>query len=209
MNPIVNKILSRTSAALIKILSWLRVFLSKKINRRFLYLVLIGLVALGDFWFSGLVRRTFVFYSYLKGTTVVEDRLLHRSRDREIDIRRYVEEALLGPVSPNSAPLFPRETRLNSFMYREGVVYADLTDSAALPILDSGPESGDPKAIPDQGSPARGDAVFRSLLTLDEGIRRNFSYVKDVRLFIGGNEVFFEEFRGIFAESADNSKTVP
>ena len=75
-------------------------------------------------------------------------------------------------------------------MYREGAVYADLSESAALPPL----EGGD---------------VFLSLLTLNEGIRRNFSYIKDVRLFIGGNEVFFKEFRGIFENSADNNEIAP
>ena len=177
-------------AILKKILTSLTVFFGKKRNRRFSYLVVIGLLALGEFLLSGLVRRTFVFYSSIEGNTVVEDRMLYRSGDRETDIRRYVDEVLLGPEAPDSAPLFPRETRLHAFMYRESVVYADLSEDAALPL----PEGGD---------------VFRSLLTLDEGIRRNFSYVKDVRLFIGGNEVFFEEFRGIFANPADNSKTAP
>ena len=173
-----------------KILSSLSAFFSKKKNRRLFYLVVIGLLALGEFLFSGLVRRTFVFYSNLEGNTVVEDRILRRSGDRETDIRRYVDEVLLGPVSPDSAPLFPRETRLYSFMYREAVVYADLSESAVMPLSDGGD-------------------VFRSLITLNQGIRRNFSFVKDVRLFIGGNEVFFKEFRGIFANPADNSKTAP
>jgi hypothetical protein len=163
----------------------------KKRTIRLFFIIVVCLVALGDFLHSGLVRRTFVFYSILEGNTVVEDRMFHRSGDRETDIRRYVEEALLGPVTPDSAPLFPRETRLNSFMYRDGAVYADLTDSAVLP------------------PPGGSWDVFRSLLTLNEGIRRNFSFIKDVRLFVGGNEVFFEEFRWIFMNSADNSKTSP
>jgi hypothetical protein len=177
MNAILKKILARTSA-----------FFSKKKNRRLFYLALISLFALGELLFSGLVRRTFVFYSNIEGNTVVEERMFRRSPNRETGIRRYVDEVLLGPVAPDSAPLFPRETRLHSFMYREAVVYADLSESAALPL----PEGGN---------------VFRSLLTLNEGVRRNFPYVKNVRLFIGGNEVFFEEFRGIFANPADNSKT--
>jgi len=193
---------------LIKIYGSLAVFFSVKRNRRLSYLVAIGLFALGEFWFSGLVRRTFVFYSIIEGNTVVEDRLIHRSSNRETDIRRYVEEALLGPVSPDSAPLFSRETRLYSFMYRQGIVYADLTESAVLPVPEANlvrPFAGvqSRRYVPEDGD------VFRSLLTLNEGIRRNFSFVKDVRLFIGGNEVFFEEFRGIFANSADNSKTAP
>ena len=129
-----------------------------------------------------------MFYSSLEGNMVVEDRMLRRSGNRETDIRRYVDEVLLGPSSPELDPLFPRETRLNSLMYRESVVYLDLSEPAALPL------------------DGRGD-VFRSLMTLNEGIRRNFSFVGDVRLFIGGNEVFFEEFRGILPNSADNTKT--
>jgi hypothetical protein len=160
-------------------------FFSFKLNRRLACLALIVLIALLDFLISGLVRRTFVFYSILEDTTVVEDRMVRRSSSRETDIRRYVEEVLLGPVSPDLALLFPRETRLRSLMYREGTVYADLSEDAALPL-----EGGD---------------VFRSCLTLNEGIRRNFSSVKDVKLFIGGNEIFFNEFQGIFADLADNT----
>jgi hypothetical protein len=179
MNEILKKILSSSG-----------VFLSKAKNRRLTYLVIICLIALGEFLFSGLVRRTFVFYSSLEGKTVVEDRMLRRSRDRETDIRRYVDEVLLGPSFPNLDPLFPRGTKLNSLMYRETVAYADLSESAALPLEGSWD-------------------VFRSLLTLNEGIRRNFPFVGDVRLFIGGNEVFFSEFHGIFTDLADNSKTSP
>jgi len=165
-------------------------FLSKTKNRRLMYLVVICLIALGEFLHLGLARRTFVFYSSLEGKTVVEDRMLRRSGDRETDIRRYLDEALLGPSFPELDPLFPLGTKLNSFMYREAVVYADLSESAALPLEGSWD-------------------VFRSLLTLNEGIRRNFPFVGDVRLFIGGNEAFFNEFYGIFKEPADNSKTPP
>ena len=189
-----------------KVFSSLGKFFYKKRNRRLSYVALICLIALGEFLFSGLVRRTFVFYSYLKGDTVVEDRMLRLSSGRETDIRRYIEEVLLGPVSPDLAPLFHRETRLNSFLYREGLVYADLSESAALPFQDA--DTGRQLSVV-QGVPPEKGEVFRSLLTLNEGIRRNFPYIKDVKLFIGGNEVFFEEFRGIFMNSADNRETAP
>ena len=173
-----------------KIFSPLGRFFGNKRNRRISYLILISCIALADFLYLGLARRTFIFYSGTEGNTVVEDRFLRRSKDLETDIRRYVDEVLLGPVSPDLAPLLPRETQLDSFMYRNGVVYADFSESAAVP-------------------PPEGGMVFRNLLTLNEGLRRNFPPVKDVRIFIGGNEVFFEEFRGIFANSADNSETAP
>jgi hypothetical protein len=152
------------------ILRGITLFLRDKGKRRLIYLFLLGGIACAEFAYSGLVRRTFVFYSGIDGTMVVENRMLPHSPSREIDIRRYAEEVLLGPVSPDSAFLFPQETRLRSLLYRDGVVYADLSESAALPSL----EGGD---------------VFQNLYTLQRGIRRNFSFVEDVKLFIAGHEV--------------------
>ena len=183
-----------SSTVFSKILTPLGTFFKSKRNRRFLYIIIICLFALGDYLYSGLARRTFVFYTIIDAGgindagIVVEERFLHNSGDRETDIRRYVEEALLGPKSRDLALLLTRGTRVDSFMYRDGVVFVNLTDQAALP-------------------PPEGGTVFGSLLVLNKGIRRNFSFVQDVRIFIGGNQVFFEEFRGIFANSADNSKT--
>jgi hypothetical protein len=155
-------------------------FLQNKRNRRLLFLALLGVFAFAEFMISGLVRRTFVFYSINDGMVAVEDRMLKRSPSRELDIARYVEEVLLGPISQDSAPLFPPETRLRSLLYRDGVVYADLSESAALPPLDDGD-------------------VFRNLYTLNTGIRRNFSFVKDVRLFIAGKAGYYDEFQRIFS----------
>jgi len=168
------------------ILTNLGLFFGNKRYRSLFFLAIICIVAIGDFLHSGLVRRTFVFYSDIVGNLVVEERMLHRSADKETDIRRYLDETLLGPASPNLAVLFPLETRLNSFMLRNGVVYVDLSEAAALPF-------------------PPGRDVFRSLHTLNDGIRRNFPYVSDVRLFIGGNAVFCEEFSKIYAKPADNS----
>ncbi|GHV80203.1 hypothetical protein AGMMS49944_19940 [Spirochaetia bacterium] len=160
-------------------------FLKNKVKRRFFSLCLLFLFACADFLLLGLVRRTFVFYSIddIK-TPVVEDRMLVRAGSREYDIARYVEEALLGPVSLDSAPLFPKGTRLESLLYRDGVVYADLTESAAMPSLG-------------------GVDVFTGVYTLYGGIRRNFSYVKDVRLFINGHEAISGKIRENFAENGD------
>jgi hypothetical protein len=150
-------------------------FFKIKSCRRLIFLVLLGFFALGDFLYTGLVRRTFVFCFAADRSIIVEDRMLRRSGSREGDISWYVEEFLLGPESPDLAPLFPRETRLRSLLYRDGVVYADLTEFAALPSSEqSSSEAG----------------VFWSFETLYRGIRRNFPYARDVRLFAGGNAAF-------------------
>jgi hypothetical protein len=163
-------------------------FFRDKTRRWLVCLGLLCIFVLTDFFISGLARRTFVFYSINNGMTTVEDRMLKRSSSREISIGRYVEEVLLGPISPDSAPLFPRETRLRSLLYRDGVVYADLSESAALPP----PEGGD---------------VFRSFHTLYTGIRRNFSFVKDVRFFIAGQAAFSGDFnRPLMLENGKEDK---
>ena len=132
-----------------------------------------------DFYASGLARRTFVFYDFDSGVISVEDRMMPVSdknpSSREIDITRYVEEAVLGPIYPNSLPLFPGETRLVSLLYRNGTVYADFSEEAALP-------------------PAAGGEVLKNLKTLDSGIKRNFTFVNEVRFFIAGKTAFGGEF---------------
>ena len=165
-------------------------FFGVKRNLYLMFLILIGAIALVEFFNLGLVRRTFVFYSALDTSTMVEDRMFRGSSSAETDIRRYVEEVLLGPVSPDAAPLFSRETRLISLLYRSGTVYADFTENSVMP------------------EPFTGGGAFLGFLTLNEGIRRNFPIVKNVKFFIGGKEIFFNEFYAIFTDPADNtSKT--
>jgi hypothetical protein len=157
-------------------------------------LLALGTAALVEFITQGLARRTFVFYTGSDGLVIVEQRMLRVSKgntpvsggraseesqhslSREINIARYVEEALLGPVSPNSLPLFPRETRLLSLLYRDEVVYVDLSEDAALPLV--------------EGALLQGEGVLKSLTTLYSGIRRNFPYVRDVHFFITGKAAY-------------------
>jgi len=94
-----------------------------------------------------------------------------------------VEETLLGPVASDVRPLFPRETRLRTLLFRDGVVYADLSADAALP-------------------PEEGGETLDNFRTLYAGILRNFSFVLDVHFFIAGNAVYAEEFRQTSGEAS-------
>jgi hypothetical protein len=156
------------------------------------FLAALAVAAFIEFLVLGLARKTFVFYAIDSGKASVEERMLRvgnrasggnlaRSSPREVQITRYVEEALLGPILANSLPLFPRETRLLSLLYRDGVVYVNLSEDAALPPL--------------EGAFLSGGEVFTSLETLYHGIKRNFSFVKDVRFFIAGKAAFAGKFR--------------
>lgn len=147
-------------------------FRVKSYIRRLVYLFLLGIFTFIEFRQMNQVRRTFIFYTLEDGKPAVENRMLSRASTEEMALRRYVEEVLLGPTVPDSLPLFPRETRLRSLLYRDKVVYLDLSESAALPLLEA---------------PMR-DALW-GLGTLQQGIRRNFPSVQEVRLFIYGHEV--------------------
>ena len=151
-------------------------FLESPMKRCFLLVAILTLIALFEFLSLGLARRTFVFYTISDGTIVVEDRMLKYSKTREGDIIRYVEETLLGPVSPELLPLISRGAKLKSLLYRNGVVYADLSSEAALP-------------------PIEGGKTKENFHTLYNGILRNFSFVKDVRFFIDGVSVYAGEFQ--------------
>ncbi|MDR3160584.1 MAG: GerMN domain-containing protein [Spirochaetaceae bacterium] len=158
-----KRIIKDTAVKILKIFS-------ERHKRRMLYLLILAMLAGMDFLKNGLVRRTLMFYALNQGTEMVEDRFFPRSDSRETDICRYVEEVLLGPALPGAAPLFPREARLESLLYREGRVYAGFSESAALPPLEGG-------------------NVFNNLRVLRTGILRNFPYVKEVKFFINGNEI--------------------
>jgi spore germination protein GerM len=147
--------------------------------RRFFYLVVLAIFAFFEMGRSGLSRRTFEFFTYDTNNSVVEDRMLRKTSSIETDIKSYLEELILGPVSLDFAPLVTKGTKLRSFMYRDRTVYADFSKEAVLPV---------------QG----GKPLFDSFLTLNQGIRRNFEDVSDVKLFVNGNEVFFGEFSKFF-----------
>ncbi len=97
----------------------------------------------------------------------------------EESLARYVNEVLLGPVDLDTAPLFPEGSCLESLMYRDGGVYINLSETAALP-----PVNG----IRD---------VKQNIMTFISGIKRNFASIDKVVFFINGNEVFFDENTGI------------
>ena len=153
--------------------------------RRLAYLILLTIFAFVEMGRSGRSRRTFEFFIFDNDSSVIEDRMLHKTASMENDIKSYVEELVLGPVSQDFVPLVTKGTQLRSFMYRDKTVYADFSKEAALPV-----HGGKP--------------LYESFLALNEGIRRNFKGVSDVKLFVNGNEVFFGEFSKIFRAESQN-----
>jgi hypothetical protein len=153
-------------AALLKVCA----FLKKKHTLVLLAITLLCMTAVADYAAMGLARRTFLFYVPDTGQELVEERMTAYTGSQETDITRYVEEVILGPVSLEAEPLLNRGSRLEALLLREDAVYLDLSEEAAIP-----PPTG---------------RLRGNLITLSEGIRRNFPFVKDIRIFVAGNEVF-------------------
>jgi hypothetical protein len=161
-------------------------FLASGTKRYLCLIAILAVITIAEFSVLGLARRTFVFYTINTGELVVEDRMLKKSPSREMDITRYTEETLLGPVSPDLRPLFPHGTKLKSLLYRHGVVYADFSTDALLP-------------------PEEGGSVYENFQTLYNGIKRNFATVREVRFFINGQTIYAEDFHEITVFTPENA----
>ena len=160
----------------------------RKEQRRLFYLIVILLIAMGEYTIRGMVRRDFVFFSILDHKVVVENRMIPKGNSKEVDIRRYIEEVLGGPISLDLGPLLNRGTTLDSLLLRDSVVYANFSSQGALPPLEGNQN------------------LFQNLSVLNEGICRNFPYIKENHFFIGGNEAFFEKFRAMGRDRQKNSE---
>jgi hypothetical protein len=117
-------------------------------------------------------------------------RLMAGGQAREAVVARRFPDTRVGrlserlPVAKLRARLVEGGAPRVLMVARDGVVYADLSESAAL-------------------APLEGGEVFRNLRTLYDGIKRNFSFVLDVRLFIAGKAAYYDEFRDIFAAESE------
>ena len=166
------------------ILSGIARFFTSPVKLSLFLITILMVLALSEFMYLGLARRTFVFYTISDGELIIEERMLKLARSQEENIIQYVSEAVLGPLSPDLLPLIPGGTRLLSLFFRDGVVYLNLSENAALPPLEGG-------------------STRNNFMTLYAGIRRNFSYISDVHFFIEGNAVYTDEFQQEFMQNIE------
>jgi hypothetical protein len=131
--------------------------------------VLLLASAFADYFMSSLARRTFVFHVSGTGQEIVEERMIMKTGSREADIGRYVDEALLGSMSPETELLLGRDVRVGALLFRDGVVFLSVSMEAAL----------------------QAGRLWDNLADLRRGIRRNFPFVTDVKFFIAGKEILF------------------
>ncbi|MDR2864218.1 MAG: hypothetical protein LBV68_01240 [Spirochaetaceae bacterium] len=138
---------------------------------------IVTIIVIGDFFISGLSRRTITFYAEENREPLIEERFISWKWNEEKDIHAFVEEILLGPEYPDTAALLDRGTRLETFFYRDGRAVIGLSEEAAIPI--------GPLYMP------RAD-IQESLRSISRDLRRNFLSVHEIYFFIAGREVKIE-----------------
>lgn len=129
-------------------------------------------------------RRVFIFEEYSAAEGVQEgvsqaDR--HRAHGMEAryiakgsaqgDIKAYIDDILLGPITHGLCPLFAPGTRVLSCFVRGGVLYVNL--SGALLNVNS-----------------RSSDIKTGIDLLKKNVMRNFADIKDVCVFVEGGEAF-------------------
>lgn len=149
----------------------LSAFFQRTRNRRLIYLLILLLFTSVNLFITPKKRYIFGFYSQKSRSLILENRFLIAGETKEDQLRHYVEEYLLGPMMIDSYPLFSQESSLNTIMIRKDHAYIDLTDLAALPA--AGPIPFKERA-----------RVFTDM------VQKNFQSLKEITLFIAGNELY-------------------
>ncbi|MEW6565332.1 MAG: GerMN domain-containing protein [Spirochaetota bacterium] len=153
------------------IISWFKRYFGRSINRRLTILAVLLLVASIDILVTPKKRFLFSFYSAKSTTAMVETRFFNPGTTKEDRLQHYIEEYLLGPTMVDYLPLFPQDARVDTVLIRKDHAYINLSETAALPV---------PGSVPFE----KREGLFAAM------IMKNFQSIKEVSLFIAGNEVY-------------------
>ena len=117
------------------------------------------------------IRRVFVFESKANSEELsYEVRFLRKPVNKDA-VSQYVDELLLGPVSPQGRLLFPLGTKVRSCFVDENVLYLDLSEDA-LQIF-----------------PTEASNAVDAVKILKKNLFTNFKNVDIINVFIMGNRV--------------------
>lgn len=129
------------------------------------------------------VRRTFAF-PLNNGGLVTEIRYLADGKNKESDIKVYVQELLLGPQNHRGMNLLTPGTKINNIFVREDVLYVDFAESALLPGMNTVDN-------------------LLGLPLIEKNVFTNFKNIDTIILYINGNIVY--EDWDILTEKSVNS----
>jgi hypothetical protein len=140
-------------------------------------MVLLAACAVADYIVRDSSRMVMTFYTLVDGKDVIEERLVRNAGGEEDEVRRFVEEMLLGPLTPGAAGFFPLEPAQSCVLEGDSVfislppaaVWAGVKDAEGVLTVDGGRAAG----------------------ALARDIKRNFRHLKNIGIFIDGRETSF------------------
>ena len=86
-------------------------------------------------------------------------------------MQQFVQELLLGPVTNGFKSLFLQETRLESCFLQGNILYINLSKEALFPDVTT-------------------SATKEAVDLLVYNIKKNFSWIESVEIYIGSNKVY-------------------
>ncbi len=116
-------------------------------------------------------RSVFYYPAHASKAVRTEIRYLPVKKTQADRLSFFIDELLLGPISPDLAPVYPSGTRVSRLFMRGDDVYVDLTASA----LEYWVNSVDPD---------------RSFTIFKKNVCTNFRNVDKIYLYIDGNEAY-------------------
>lgn len=139
--------------------------------------LVVGILVVSVFMFSTENRghRRVLYFESIDGSgQYMESRRIMEyssQQGRDIHVRQFVQELLLGPTTHGLRPLFQLGTRLESCFLQDTALFINLSQEALF--------SGETTSSTE-------DAV--GLLILN--IRKNFSWIESVEIYICSNKVY-------------------
>lgn len=139
----------------------------------FLILVLVVSISLYDSKNIG-KRRVLCFEAVDGSGLYIESRRITEYssvQGRDVHVQQFVQELLLGPVTNGFKSLFLQGTRLESCFMQDNILFINLSKEALFPG-------------------ATTSATKDGVDLLVYNIKKNFSWVKSVEIYIDGNKVY-------------------
>lgn len=144
-----------------------------KSDKRVLFSTLLAIVFVVSFVFfifsCSNSRYVLYFPMFDSEKNIVEIRRVKKDKVRT-NIQIFVDELILGPTIQRAMPIFPLGTKVKSCFERNKVLYLDISEEAFHNFSDY-------------------STINEKMIILKKNIMKNFKNIKNIELYIEGNQV--------------------
>lgn len=135
------------------------------------FVLTLAIIFFGTVFSADAGRFLFIFPYGTRSTAGTEARYLNPGKDDDSRLERFVDELVLGPLTPGYRPLFSGKVRRNTCFIRGNEAYIDLS-------------AGEDAFLNDKMLPERTFVFFK------KNVFTNFRNLAKIYLYIDGIEVY-------------------